>query len=270
MKDMILELHQERIPRRRRGRRHDARREHAAHLERHRRQLQHGEPEAVPREEVRASRIPDDEATPQAFDTVTSIIDAGEQAPGEEGGVTMAYPAAVQRGLAGRTGRHPREGHLQGRAVHPLAAGRAHQGRVPERVGAQGGRQPLREQLPRALEPPRRDRRRAQGARRARLRHVERAVHLRHAGPAPDARAEADRVPRHGGHDPLPELPRRQRRRVRGHPRPRRRDDLGPARARVASSTASACARRCTTPTSTATWRTWSRSSRSTRTSASA
>ena len=84
-----------------------------------------------------------------------------------------------------------------------------------------------------------------------------------------DARAEADGVPRHGGHDPLPELPGRERGRLRGHPRP---EDVMISDRLVhasASSTASACARRCTTPTSTATWRTWSRSCRSTRTSGS-
>ena len=74
MKDMILDYIQNEYLDEDEADDIDARREHPAHLERHRRQLQHGEPEAVPREEVRRSASPTRRPRPQAFDTVTSII----------------------------------------------------------------------------------------------------------------------------------------------------------------------------------------------------
>ena len=78
-------------------------------------------------------------------------------------------------------------------------------------------------------QPPRGGRRRAPRPRRARLRHVERPLHLRHAGHPPRAGEQAHRVPRHRGHDPLPELHGRQRRGVRGGPeRPGRHDRRPP------------------------------------------
>jgi 7-keto-8-aminopelargonate synthetase-like enzyme len=45
-----------------------------------------------------------------------------------------------------------------------------------------------------------------------RLRHGERALHLRHTGPAPGAGGTAGQIPRQGRHDPVRGLFRRQRR----------------------------------------------------------
>ena len=82
-------------------------------------------------------------------------------------------------------------------------------------VGGRQAAQFLRQQLSR----PRRQRgaaRRGQGgARPLRLRHGLGALHLRHAGGAQAARGQDLGLPRHGGHDPLRLLLRRQWRPVR-------------------------------------------------------
>ncbi len=82
----------------------------------------------------------------------------------------------------------------------------------------------LREQLPGPLGPSRADRRRPPLPGRVGLRHVERALHLRHPGPPPGAGASRRAVPGHGGCDPLRRLLRRERRGLRAPARPRRRD----------------------------------------------
>ena len=176
----------------------------------------------------------------------------------------------IARALPDRARRASASRAVQGGALHPLAAGRRHRGRVPGRRGGHEGHQPLRQQLPRPLQPPRGRRGRARGARPPRLRHVVGALHLRHPGHPPRARAEADRVPRHRGHAALPLLHGRQRRRVRGRPRRAGRDDRRPAGARLDRGRHAAVQGDARTPTSTPTWRTSRRSSRSTRTSASA
>ena len=78
-------------------------------------------------------------------------------------------------------------GPVEARAPDHVAAGRAHHDQ------RQGGHQLLREQLPRPVVAPARDRGGARGARRARLRPVERALHLRHAGRAQGARGARSR-----------------------------------------------------------------------------
>ncbi len=65
------------------------------------------------------------------------------------------------------------------------------------------------------------------------LRDGVRPLHLRDAGAPSRARRPPVRVPRHGRHDPLRLLLRRERRRLRGAPRRARRRDLRPAQPRV-------------------------------------
>ena len=76
-------------------------------------------------------------------------------------------------------------------------------------------------------------RRRQGGARPLRLRHGLGALHLRHAGRAQAARGEDLGVPRHGGHDPLRLLLRRQWRPVRDAAVRRGRGHLGRAEPRL-------------------------------------
>ena len=71
------------------------------------------------------------------------------------------------------------------------------------------------------------------GARHARLRHGLGALHLRHAGHPQGAREGARRVPRHGRHDPLHLVLRRERRPLRDAARRERRDRLRRAQPRV-------------------------------------
>ena len=67
-----------------------------------------------------------------------------------------------------------------------------------------------------------------------RLRHGLGALHLRHAGRAPQALEAAHRaIPRHGRRDPLRLVLRRQRRPVRNAARRRRRGHLGRAQPRL-------------------------------------
>ena len=115
-------------------------REHAADFERHRRQLHHGDPQAVPGEEV-LDQIPDDEATPEAFDTVDEHRrrwSSGFRRRQREREPRAAYASGqcdelYWRGnMAYSEQSHAIRRHsgikaaaVQGRAVHPLAAGRA-------------------------------------------------------------------------------------------------------------------------------------------------
>ena len=83
---------------------------------------------------------------------------------------------------------------------------------------------------------------------------ASRPLHLRHAADPQAARSDAQRVPRHRGHDPLFLLLRRQRRAVRDAARRRGRGHLRRAEPRLASSTASGSARRSASATATTTW----------------
>ena len=86
--------------------------------------------------------------------------------------------------------RDPRRGPREARAPAPRRPGRVD----PGGRGAEPGPQLLREQLPRPELAPARPRGGARGARRVRLRPLERALHLRHAGRAQEARVGARRA----------------------------------------------------------------------------
>ena len=116
----------------------------------------------------------------------------------------------------------------------PERSHRARRSRPRSRVvGPRPGAEPLRQQLPGPGRPPGDRRGRPRGARAVGLRHGVGAVHLRHAGGPPRARGAAGRVPRHGGHDPLRLVLRRQRRPVRDAARPRGRRHLRRAEPRL-------------------------------------
>ena len=137
--------------------------------------------------------------------------------------------AVLPRVSLRRAPSDPRAGPLQGGVAHPRSPGC----RDPGRGAPRAGPELLREQLPRPFGPPRAAGGRAPGPRRMGLRHVQRALHLRHPGPAPGAREEARRLPRHGGRDPLRRLLRRQRRGLRAPARRGRRDHRRQAEPRL-------------------------------------
>ena len=123
-----------------------------------------------------------------------------------------------------------REGRaLQGRARAAHARRSAH-------VGVTGQADVLnhvREQLPRAGQSSRGRQGGARGARPLGQRAGLGPLHLRHAGAPQGARAALERVPRHGGHDPLLLVLGRQRRPVRDDPRRRGRGHLRRAQPRL-------------------------------------
>ena len=124
--------------------------------------------------------------------------------------------------------RAHRRGAAQAGARHDDAAGRPRRG-----GGARRAAEPLRQQLPRPRQPPRDGRCRARGARPLGVRNGLREVHLRHAGAPPRAGGAPLGVPRHGRHDPVRLVLRRQRRRLRGAARRAGRRDLRPAEPRL-------------------------------------
>ena len=134
------------------------------------------------------------------------------------------------------------------------------QGAAHPRSAAREVAELLREQLPRPVEPPAGHRGGARRARRARLRAVERALHLRHAGPATRSsrrRSRRSSAPR------TRSSTRRASTRTAGCSRrcSARRTRSSPTRSTTRrSSTASGCAR----PSATATSTTTSTSSRTT------
>ncbi len=128
----------------------------------------------------------------------------------------------------GRARRHPRGRLLQDRARDHDAAGQP-----CRRRDRRGRDQPVRQQLSRPRPGPAGQRRRARGARALGLRHGLGPLHLRHAGRPQAARGPALRMARHGGHDPLPVLLRRQWRPVRDPARRRGRGHLRRAQPRL-------------------------------------
>ena len=166
------------------------------------------------------------------------------------------------RNAAGRPRRSDWPRRRRGRDVQDRAGDDHSAGGARRRHRPRRAPQPVRQQLPRPREPSGDRRGRARGARPLGLRHGLRPLHLRHAGAPPRARGAALRVPRHRRHDPLQLVLRRERRPLRGAPRRGGRRHLRPAEPRLASSTASASARRGGSATRTATWTSSRRGSR--------
>ena len=195
LQETILRLRGEGVPRG--GRRPRGRRRHAAdHAAASSTRSRWSRSSASSRRSTRSrSRTP--RPRPEAFDTVNSIAALVQRVP-RQAGVgrrVMAYSRRRLRELvpagAGRASATP----ACSRRSASSTRRRAPTSRSSSRRGApaEAGHQPVRQQLPRPLQPPRGGRGGARGPRPPRLRHVLGALHLRHPGHPPRAREQAHR-----------------------------------------------------------------------------